>query len=739
MKVLHLISGGDKGGAKTHVFTLLEALTEEIDIRVICFMEGVFYNEIKDMPIPSMLLKQKYRNDLTIIKPLVAHIRKEGYHLIHAHGARANFIAMFLRPFIKIPVITTVHSDYRLDFTDSIYKKYIYTGLNIMALKQLDYYIAVSENFKQMLIERKFPETDIYTVYNTIDFDKVPVFMPREAFYEKHNIDARGKTVVGIVGRFDYVKGNDIFINAAFEVLKKRDDVLFLLVGEGVEEQGLKHQAEKLGIRDKTIFTGFIDDVWSLFNALDIHVISSRSESFPYVMLEGAMMKKATVAANVGGIGDLIKENETGLLAEACNEKQLAEKILKFIENKDLRTALGENLYEYAKNNFSRESMKTRHIHIYEDVIKRRKAENKLFDAALFGYYGYNNSGDDALLKSIVDALRKEKADINLLVLSKRPKETMAEHNVFAVHRYNIFDIVKYLKVSRLLVYGGGTIIQDVTSTRSLLYYIFLLKLSKHFGLKLMLYGNGIGPLMKEKNIQRAKNAIELCDYISLRDPESLAYAKSIGAANQSMHVSVDPVFSLDKGENIDVLATFKAENIDTDKKYFAVSIRQWRFNEADFTGKMAEAIDKISAKYKVYPLYVPMQPSDLVIIKEVMAKSTVQGGFISKVYEISQLMAIFAVTEFAMCMRLHALIYAVSAGVPVIGLIYDPKVKSFIDYIGEETYEDTARLDVARLVAMSGNILENRQAVSQRIQNAAKRLKEISGNDAKEAVRLCR
>lgn len=737
MKVLHLISGGDKGGAKPHVFTLLSALMEEIDIKIICFMEGAFYNEIKDMPIPSMLIKQKDRNDLTILKPLVTHIRKEGYHLIHAHGARANFIAMFLRPFIKIPIITTVHSDYKLDFTDSLYRRFFYTGLNKFALKYMDYYIAVSESFKAMLEDRGFPGDKIYTVYNTIDFEKKIEYTSREEFYNRYNINAKGKTVVGIIGRFDYVKGHDIFINAAAEVLKKNKNVLFLLAGEGFEQPNLIQQAERLGIQDNIVFTGFVDDIFSFINAIDINTLSSRSESFPYVLLEGARMKKATVCTNVGGIGDLIKENETGLLAEPGDFKELAEKILKFVDDENLRNIMGENLYHFARKNFSKESMKRRHISIYEDVLKRRKAENKLFDVVLFGYYGYSNSGDEAILKSIIGSLKEEKEDINILVLSRRPSETTKEHKVFAVNRYNIFQTIKYLKISRTIIYGGGSLIQDVTSTRSLMYYTLILKLSKYFGLKLMLYGNGIGPVLKERNLIRAQKALELCDYISLRDPESLTEIKRLGVKNENIHVSVDPVFAIKLEENQRTEDIFKAEGIQLSGKYFIVSVRMWRFNDPEFCRKMAEVIEGISRKYDIIPLYIQMNPDDIIIIKDIAGRTEGNCGIIKKVYDISNIMALIGGAEFVISMRLHALIYAVSGGIPVIGLSYDPKVKSFIEYIKEEYYMDTASIDTYRLMTMADEIMLDREKAAERIRTQAARLKSLSGNDAKEAIRL--
>ena len=737
MKVLHLISGGDKGGAKTAVFTLLSALNEEIEVNVICFMEGIFYNEIQDMPIPSMLMKQKYRNDLTIIKPLAKHIRKERYDIVHAHGARANFICMFLKPFVKIPIITTVHSDYKLDFTDSLYKKYFYTALNALALRTLDYYIGISDNFRNMLIERGFDAEKVFAVYNTIDFEQEIACEQRESFLTRYGVDAKDKTVVGIIGRLDYVKGHDIFLNAAAQVLKKRDDVVFLMAGEGFEKPTLEKQATKLGISDKIIFTGFIEDIFSFINAIDINVCASRSESFPYMLLEGALMKKPTASTAVGGIPDLIKDNETGLLSPAGDFAALAENILRYAENPDLGKTHGENLYQYAKSNFSRESMKRRHIEIYKTVLRREKEARKLFDIILSGYYGYDNSGDDALLEAVISALRKEEEDLSILVLSKKPQEAIKQHKVHAVNRINFFSIRKAMKKSRLFIYGGGSLIQDITSTQSLVYYTFLLWLARHHGLRLMVYGNGIGPVTRERNKAMARGALNMCDYISLRDPESMNDIKELGVTNPNIHISVDPVFSLDMEDSLHMDEILKAEGIAPDKKYFAVSLRPWQYNEAGFSEKITEIIGYVYGTYNLVPLFVPMHSMDLAVIKDVIARITCPYVLISRAHNVRSLMGIISKSEFAMCMRLHSLIYAASVSIPVIGLAYDPKVKYFIEYLNEKAYMDTSNIDTNALKAMIDKIMENPELAKEKTGMEAKRLKELSGHDAKEAIRL--
>jgi len=743
MKVLHLISGGDKGGAKTHVFTLLSALMEDIDVTVACFMEGVFYQEIQETDIPSILIKQKYRNDLTVIRALAKHIRDKRYNLIHAHGARANFIVMVLRPFVNIPIVTTIHSDYLLDFTDGWYKKHVYTRLNSFALGYADYYIAVSDSFKEMLTDRGFEPDNIYTVYNTIDFESAKEYRPKSEFLAAYGIQAMGKTLVGIVGRFDKVKGHSVFINAAAKVLERDKNVLFLLAGEGPEEHALRAQAKKLGIEDNVVFLGYVNDIFSFINAIDINVASSYSESFPYMLLEGALMKKPTVSTAVGGIVDLIFENETGLLAESGDYQALSEKILTFIGDKALREKLGANLYNYAREKFSKESMKLRHLEIYNDILSRQKAKNEIFDIVLSGYYGYDNSGDDALLKAIVGSLRAEYSGAKILVLSKKPAQTMdihKEHDIFSINRYDVYAIYKYMKRARLFIYGGGSLIQDITSTQSLVYYTWLLRLAKFFGLKLMIYGNGIGPLIKKSNMRRAKKALASCDYISLRDPESMQVIEDLGLdiAKTPVKVSVDPVFAIDSCAPGDIAAILADENIKPDVQYFGVSCRVWKYNEPNFVSKMAKVIEEKSRLHGLVPVYIPLHPTDYNILREIAAKAAVPNSImLRKVYEVEELMGICAGLRFVISMRLHTLVYAVAVGVPIIGLSYDPKVSRFVAYANQTTSLDTADLDEIALGEMIDDIQGNYRKYKDDILTEAMRLKALSDMDAKLAIEL--
>lgn len=371
MKVLHLISGGDTGGAKTHIIALLKGLNKLIDANVICFLEDTFYEDAKEAGINIKVFKQKSRSDMSVVKRLVDEIDKESYDIIHCHGARANFIAMFLKRKVKRPLVTTIHSDYKLDFKDNVYKKFVFTTLNTIALKIFDSYIAISDTFKEMLVQRGFKKDKIYVAYNGIDLDVIPELETKEEFLKNFNIDHEGKIIVGIVGRLDLVKDHETFIKAANIVLKKNKNILFLIAGDGNEEQRLKEIVKEFKIEKDVRFLGFVKKPYSFFNAIDVNVLSSVSESFPYVILEGARMKRTVISTQVGGVSKLIKDDYNGFLIPVGDENALAEKINILYNDPEKIRIMGENLYKDVEANFSSDSMAEQHVKIYKEITHK--------------------------------------------------------------------------------------------------------------------------------------------------------------------------------------------------------------------------------------------------------------------------------------------------------------------------------------------------------------------------------
>ena len=196
------------------------------------------------------------------------------------------------------------------------------------------------------------------------------------------------------------------------------------------------------------------------------------------------------------------------------------------------------------------------------------------FDIMISGYYGYKNTGDDSLLWAIINNLTEKKEYADITVLSANPSETEKIYKVRSINRFNIFKIMRYMRRTKLLISGGGSLVQDVTSTKSLLYYLFVIKSAKKYGMKVMVYASGIGPLKKHRNKALAAKILNTTDIISLREPASYDELKLLGVSKPPVYVTTDPAFALEKAADNEIRKILEKEGLDFDRQYYVVSLR---------------------------------------------------------------------------------------------------------------------------------------------------------------------
>ena len=378
MKILHFISGGDTGGAKAHVLSLLDSLRKKnIDVGLLCIMEGIFTDEAREMGIPITVIPQEKRYDISVIKKIKRFIIDSKCDLVHCHGARANYIALFIMNSLDVPFVTTLHSDYKLDFVGNFFKNLIFTPINAFALRRFKHILTVTNAFRQMLIDRGFKEERLNVIYNGIDFSKDISKLDKAAFLKHFGIEYTENTVfIGIAARFDAVKGVNVFLEGVkrFCEMLPDADVAFLLPGSGEMEEELKKYAADNDLK-KAHFLGMITDeniMNGFYNTVDVNCLTSYSESFPYALLEGARAGKASVATAVGGIVEMIDDGENGRLVASGDSGALADVWKTLYENKQLRAEYGEAFNKKAKAKFSVESMADTHEAIYKKIINNK-------------------------------------------------------------------------------------------------------------------------------------------------------------------------------------------------------------------------------------------------------------------------------------------------------------------------------------------------------------------------------
>lgn len=345
MKVLHLISGGETGGSKNHLLSLLAHLNKE-EILLGVFQEGQLSDEARKLGIPLVVFGQSSRYDFSIIGKIKMTMHQEGISLVHTHGPRANLYAYIMRQTTKFKWVTTIHSDPQQDFIKGGVKGKVFTAINMRVIKKIDHFFAVSERFKQMIVGFGINANKITTIYNGIEFG-----IPLEAKLSRKELGLTDDDFVIIMAaRLHPIKGHTIVFDAI-----KGLNVKLLLIGDGPIRKELEEEVAAKGLQDKVHFLGFQKDVHSYLSLSDVKLLASYSESFPLVILEAARAHIPVISTDVGGVKDLISDPSLGWIVPIKDASSMTDVIEQAILQKKegQLSVLGNNLYTKASANYS--------------------------------------------------------------------------------------------------------------------------------------------------------------------------------------------------------------------------------------------------------------------------------------------------------------------------------------------------------------------------------------------------
>lgn len=293
----------------------------------------------------------------------------------------------------------------------------------------------------------------------------------------------------------------------------------------------------------------------------------------------------------------------------------------------------------------------------------------------LCGYYGFKNIGDEALLITISKIIKESSDEIELEALSYNVKYTESMFGIKGFSRKSLVRLIIKIFQSDYIVFGGGSLLQDVTSSKSLLYYLGIIFCGKICNKPVALIGNGFGPVNKPLNKFLVHHILNSVNFITVRDKESFDELKQLGVKTKII-VSADITFSISDWENTDTIDFFKKE------KLVGISVRPWN-NEDNYTLEIAKFADSIIDRgYEV--VFIPMQyPIDKNISLDILRKMEKKASVLENEYTPNEIIKIISNLYILVGMRLHSLIFSTIALVPSIAIEYDPKIKSFAKEAG--------------------------------------------------------
>ncbi len=303
------------------------------------------------------------------------------------------------------------------------------------------------------------------------------------------------------------------------------------------------------------------------------------------------------------------------------------------------------------------------------------------------GYYGFDNLGDELILKVLVDELKAR--EIKITVLSQNPKKTAADYGVDAIKRTSFIDVVDALASANLFISGGGGLFQDATGPMSSLYYGGLIHLAQFFEVPVVFWAQGVGPLNQSFSRNMTASALRKCERIAVRDQKSAALVESL--IGTKPEVTADPVWLLSlprkkvsekkSPEKKPMTSSEEEAEVQTPWRV-GVSLRPWH----ELTGERLEALATClnamaeTAETPVHFVLLPFQKKEDTELLAAFSKKLKTSRRIT-VEVVDPLMVLDAVgsCDILLGMRFHSLILGLLSDIPVYGLVYDPKVASLL------------------------------------------------------------
>ncbi len=274
------------------------------------------------------------------------------------------------------------------------------------------------------------------------------------------------------------------------------------------------------------------------------------------------------------------------------------------------------------------------------------------------GYYGFDNFGDETILRVLVENLKRFKDKPKITVFSSNPQKTSTELEVNSVKSFNLFQVITNLFKSDCLISGGGSLLQDATSAKSLIYYLGIIKLAQLLKKKTIIFAQGIGPIKSKKLAKLTAHILKKVDYITVRDEASINLLNSWGISATKCY---DPVWNLsakaDKNEKI------------------GIQLRAFKTLTDEFIEQLANCINEHYSDKDIC-IYSLQNKLDLEVSNKLCNKLKTKSKTVVENTSNDKIIEDISSLDTLIAMRFHACLIAIKAGVKLLPINYDIKVE---------------------------------------------------------------
>lgn len=373
-RILYLndVDGRLGGGEYQLIRLAVGARAAGVDFEVACMPGSPLEAKLREVGVPTHPLAALRRNPVWAVFALRRLCREIGADIIHTSSFLTNFSGRAAGGLTGVPVVTTYQCepDAYLLAAGGGKRRLIFAIRDFIDRGMAGYttlHIAVSTAVKRKLVERGDPESRIVVIPNGVDAGSMRAAAGEEAVGAPS--PAEGIVTVGTLGRLDPVKGLDTFIEAVDLLVKSGTAVRAYIIGDGAEMGRLQALASERGLADKVIFTGYMENPYPFLAALDIYLVTSKSEGQNITILSAMVLEKPVVATRVGGILDMVADETSGLLVEPGDGGAVAGAVTRLAGDAALRARIVAGGRAVA-DGFTETEMVARTLDVYRQVVQ---------------------------------------------------------------------------------------------------------------------------------------------------------------------------------------------------------------------------------------------------------------------------------------------------------------------------------------------------------------------------------
>ena len=679
MRILLLCKDMDCGGAQTHVLELATGLVRLGHRVCVASAGGALVSELEAKGVCHVIMPSEGRDPAALyrLRRALKRLICGGFDIVHAHTRVSATLAEGICREQNICFVTTVHAHFKM------------TPLLRRVCRWGQAQIAVSRDLYFYLLENSpyVSARTVFVIYNGIDTQR---FSPENLSKRQ---EKNGATVL-FLSRLDASCSSLAYAlcRIAQRLYERERKISIIIGGGGSEFEAVRRFAEEVNQRlgaHVIKAVGRVDNVLEFLSQGDIFVGASRAA------LEAMSCGIPTVLGGDEGFlgvadGEILTRGEYSNFCcrgeRTVSDGELFDAVMRLLQASEReRTELGCRLREYVLATHSTEIMARKTADFYESALRSGKPchkEKTRGGVLLCGYYGFGNMGDELMLESAVR--RAEGAGSAVRVLAR--KNSYRCTRIKIVSRSSPPAVLSAIKDADTVVFGGGTLLQNRTSRRSLVYYAAILRYAQKSGKKVELWANGIGDIRGKHSRRAVARILCACDAVGLRDDISMSRAKELerefGTEIRGLSREQDLAF--------DPLLYAQPEARDSDVfLYLGVDKRQ-RIAVFALMGTADKSLKRRALEYAnellkkgITPVFAVMYPKQDLAVSRRFAERL--GGGLAYPLGADDVLALMRGAEVVCGMRYHALLLAHVAGTRFVGIGEDDKIKSFCAEYGGE------------------------------------------------------